>query len=151
MATSPISHFHQFWKSVTLSLRRTGWGGGGGGGGELWLLGIVILHSKNNSTLFINGRGQSCNIFALNVPVHPIPSCFKCFINGIELKQLSMYTQNCFGGSLLPEVLQLFTHHQFSKNVVLKIVTFGSTNNFIWEYNVFKSQLTTLDHLPHLF
>ena len=77
---------------------------------------IIVLHSKNNSFLFINWRGQSCNIFALNVPVHPIPSCFNCFISGIELKQLSMYTQNYSGGGLLPEVLQLFTYHQFSKN-----------------------------------
>ena len=147
MATSPISHFHQFWKSVTLSLRRTGWGWGG----ELWLLGIIILHSKNNSTLFINGRGQSFNILALNVPVHPIPSCFKCFI-------MVLNWSNCL---CIHKIVLVIVSSQkfyncllttsFLKIVVLKIVTFGSTNNFIWEYNVFKSQLTTLDHLPHLF
>ena len=76
----------------------------GEGGSSSGYLAIIVLHSKNNSTRFINGRGQSCNIFALNDLVNPISSCFKCFINGITLKHLSMYTQNCSGSRLLPQV-----------------------------------------------
>ena len=39
----------------------------------------------------------------------------------------------------------------FQKIVVWKIVYSCSKNSFISEDNIFKSQLTTLDQLPHLF
>ena len=39
----------------------------------------------------------------------------------------------------------------FVKIVVWKIVTSGFKNNFIWEDNVLKSQLTTSDQLPLFF
>ena len=103
-STSPISI--NFEKVKPCCLYEGGWGVGVGLGG--WLnhgyRAIIVLHSKNKSTLFINGRGKSCNIFPLNVPVHPIPSCFKCFINGIKLKHLSTYIQNCSGSRLLRQV-----------------------------------------------
>ena len=97
------------------------------GGGRVWVwtmaTGPLLFYIARITPLSSSMEGD-------NIPVHSIPSCFKCFINGIELKHLFMYTQDCSGGS---------------------IVTSGSKNNFIWEYNVFKSWLTTLDHLPHLF
>ena len=89
---------------------------------------IIVLHSKSNSTDFIHGRGQTCNIFALNIPVYPIPSCFKCFINSIKLKQLSKYIQNCSCGSLLPDVLNCLLTTNFLNIVVLKVVTSGFQN-----------------------
>ena len=39
----------------------------------------------------------------------------------------------------------------FQKIVVWKIVDSCSKNSFIWDDNIFKSQLTILDQLPHLF
>ena len=39
----------------------------------------------------------------------------------------------------------------FQKIVVWKIVYSCSKNSFIWDDNIFKSQLTILDQLPHLF
>ena len=106
-----------------------------------------IVSNRSNTFLSVILRwltlicspGQSCNIFVFNVPVHPIPSCFKCFINGIELKQLSIYTQNCSGESLLPQVLQLFTHHQFSKNSGIKNCDFWFQKNFFFERKMFSN------------
>ena len=39
----------------------------------------------------------------------------------------------------------------FQKIVVWKIVYSCSKNSFIWDDNIFKSQLTILDQLPHFF